>query len=108
PKISKDELTLAQTLIEIKAAKPKAIITVTAAGTQPKAKGIIIQEPSETPTPTPKVSSQQPSKVHDKAQMKAKIEEEERIAREKVEANIAVIEKWDEVQAMIDANMELS
>nr|GFA80430.1 hypothetical protein [Tanacetum cinerariifolium] len=42
------------------------------------------------------------------AQMKAKIEEEERIAREKVEANIAVIEKWDEVQAMIDANMELS
>nr|GEZ52341.1 hypothetical protein [Tanacetum cinerariifolium] len=41
--ISKDELTLAQTLIEIKIAKPKAITTV--AGTRPKAKGIVMQEP---------------------------------------------------------------
>nr|GEW64443.1 putative ribonuclease H-like domain-containing protein [Tanacetum cinerariifolium] len=30
---------------------------------RPKAKGIVMQEPSETPTPTPIVSSQQPSKV---------------------------------------------
>nr|GEY11448.1 hypothetical protein [Tanacetum cinerariifolium] len=54
PQISKDELTMAQTLIEIKAAKPKAIITVativTAAGTRPKEKGIVMQEPSETPS----------------------------------------------------------
>nr|GEV08061.1 putative ribonuclease H-like domain-containing protein [Tanacetum cinerariifolium] len=44
--ISKDELTLAQTLIEIKVAKPKAITTVAttvaAAGTRPKAKLIVI------------------------------------------------------------------
>nr|GFB23831.1 hypothetical protein [Tanacetum cinerariifolium] len=33
---------------------------------KPKAKGIVMQEPSETPTLTPIVSSQQPSKVHDK------------------------------------------
>nr|GEY32933.1 hypothetical protein [Tanacetum cinerariifolium]GEY32946.1 hypothetical protein [Tanacetum cinerariifolium] len=33
----------------------------------PKAKGIVMQEPSETTTPTPIVSSQQPSKVQDKA-----------------------------------------
>nr|GEZ52519.1 hypothetical protein [Tanacetum cinerariifolium] len=55
PQISKDELTLAQNLIEIKAAKPKAITTatttVTAAGTRPKEKGIVTQEPSETPSP---------------------------------------------------------
>ncbi|GKE39962.1 hypothetical protein Tco_1463367, partial [Tanacetum coccineum] len=44
-----DELTLAQTLINIKSTKPKAIttddITVTHVGTRPKAKGVIIQEP---------------------------------------------------------------
>nr|GEW08981.1 hypothetical protein [Tanacetum cinerariifolium] len=64
--ISKDELTLDQTLIEIKTAKPKAITTaattVTAAGIRPKEKGIVMQEPSETPSPKPIDSSQQPSK----------------------------------------------
>ncbi|GJS79416.1 putative ribonuclease H-like domain-containing protein [Tanacetum coccineum] len=37
-----DELTLAQTLIEIKAAKPKAVTT---AVTRPKARGVVVQEP---------------------------------------------------------------
>nr|GEX34734.1 zinc finger A20 and AN1 domain-containing stress-associated protein 4 [Tanacetum cinerariifolium] len=62
--ISKDELTLAQTLMEIKAAKPKA-------------KGVTIQEPK-------------------------------RIAREKDEANRAVIEEWDNVQAIIDVDRQLA
>nr|GEW63899.1 hypothetical protein [Tanacetum cinerariifolium] len=101
PQISKDELTLAQTLIKIKAAKPKA-------------REVIIQEPSEFRT----TSSSQPSQLpqaKDKevarkleAQMKAETEEEERIAREKDEANIAVIEQWDEVQAKTNADMELA
>nr|GEV68160.1 hypothetical protein [Tanacetum cinerariifolium] len=123
PQISKDELTLDQTLIEIKAAKPKA-------------RGVIVQEPSEFRT----TSSSQPSQLpqakdkgkgimveHEKplkkkdqiafdeevtrkldAQIKAKREEEERIEREKDEANIAMIEQWDEVQAKIDADMELA
>ncbi|GKG15206.1 hypothetical protein Tco_0354806, partial [Tanacetum coccineum] len=38
-----DELTLAQSLIEIKAAKPKAV-------TRPKARGVVVQEPSEFTT----------------------------------------------------------
>ncbi|GKA61701.1 hypothetical protein Tco_0761220 [Tanacetum coccineum] len=46
-----DELTLAQTLIEIKAAKPKAVTTAatttTTAVTRPKARGVVVQEPSE-------------------------------------------------------------
>ncbi|GKD49304.1 hypothetical protein Tco_1278280, partial [Tanacetum coccineum] len=48
-----DELTLAQTLIEIKAAKPKAItksvtiITTDVASTRPKAKGIIFYDQEE-------------------------------------------------------------
>nr|GEX96850.1 retrovirus-related Pol polyprotein from transposon TNT 1-94 [Tanacetum cinerariifolium] len=78
--ISKDELTLAQILIEIKAAKSKA-------------KGVTIQE----------AKPEKPLKIKDQialdeevvrkleAEMKAEMEEEERIAREKVEANIAMI-----------------
>nr|GFA75559.1 hypothetical protein [Tanacetum cinerariifolium] len=42
------------------------------------------------------------------AQMKAKIEKKERIEREKDEANIAVIEEWDDVQATINADKQLA
>nr|GEV69398.1 hypothetical protein [Tanacetum cinerariifolium] len=38
------------------------------------------------------------------AEMKAEMDEEERIAREKNKANIAMIEEWDDVQAIIDAD----
>ncbi|GKD22167.1 hypothetical protein Tco_1223870, partial [Tanacetum coccineum] len=82
-----NELTLAQTLIEIKVAKPKAVITAatttTTVVTRPKARGVVFQEPTE-------------------------LEEEERLAREKEEeAKIAFIESWDKTQAMIDANYQL-
>nr|GEW99892.1 hypothetical protein [Tanacetum cinerariifolium] len=97
PQISKDDVTLARTLIEIKAAKPRA-------------RGVIVHEPSEFRT----TSSSQPSQLlqaKDKevarkldAQMKAKIEEEERIIREKDEANRAVIKEWDDVQATLDVD----
>nr|GEU29948.1 hypothetical protein [Tanacetum cinerariifolium] len=74
PQISKDELTLAQTLIVIKAAKHKAITTaatiVTAAGTRTKAKRIVMQEPSERSTPTPIDSSQKLSQAKDKGKGK--------------------------------------
>nr|GEV39110.1 hypothetical protein [Tanacetum cinerariifolium] len=111
PQISKDDVTLAQTLIEIKAAKPKA-------------RGVIVKEPSESRT----TSSSQPSQIlHAKdkgkgimvepekplkkkyqivfneevarkldAQTKAKMEEEERIAREKDKANRSRLEKEDD------------
>nr|GFA04103.1 hypothetical protein [Tanacetum cinerariifolium] len=106
-------------------AKPKAITTVattvTAAGTRPKVKGIVMQEPSETPLTKPIDSSQQSSKAKDKdkakmiepkplkrkdqimmdaevaknldVQMQAELKEEERLARLKEEeTNIALIE----------------
>nr|GEW46873.1 hypothetical protein [Tanacetum cinerariifolium] len=97
--ISEDELTLAQTLMEIKAAKPKA-------------KGVTIQELSEFRTTSPPqppqakdkgkgimVELEKPLKKKDQitldeevarkleAEMKAKIDEEERLAIEKNEAN---------------------
>nr|GEW58474.1 hypothetical protein [Tanacetum cinerariifolium] len=123
PQISKDDVTLAQTLMEIKAAKPKA-------------KGVIIQEPSEFRTTSPSqplqssyakdkgkrimVEPVKPLKKKDQivlneevarkleAEMKAEMDEEERIAREYNEANIAIIEEWDDVQATIDADRQLA
>nr|GEU57180.1 hypothetical protein [Tanacetum cinerariifolium] len=139
--ISKDELTLAQTLIEIKEAKPKAITTaattIITTARRPKAKGVIVQEPSEFRTTSSSQSSQL-SKVKDKgkeimvepekplkkkdqimmdedvarnleAQLQAELEEEERLARQKEEeANIALIESWDNTQAMMDADYEVA
>nr|GEY88746.1 hypothetical protein [Tanacetum cinerariifolium] len=70
-KVAKKE---AQSLIVIKAAKPKALITaattVTVVSTRPKEKGIIMQDPFETPSPKPIVSSQQPSQPKDKGKAK--------------------------------------
>ncbi|GJY05603.1 hypothetical protein Tco_0371543 [Tanacetum coccineum] len=140
--ITVDELTLAQTLIEIKAAKPKAVTTAatittttTTTVTRPKARGVVVQEPSEFRTTT---SSSQPSQLpqaKDKgkanmiepekplkkkdqilideeiaqklqAQLNAELEEEEKLAKQREEdANIA---EWDNVQAMIDADYELA
>nr|GEZ53437.1 hypothetical protein [Tanacetum cinerariifolium] len=54
--VSMDEITLAKALIEIKTSRPKA-------------KGIVMQEASETPTLTLIVSCQQPSKVQDKGKV---------------------------------------
>ncbi|GJX73210.1 putative ribonuclease H-like domain-containing protein [Tanacetum coccineum] len=73
-------------------------------------RGVVMKYPSETAT-RPTV----PPKQHDpidkvaqrlQAQMEAKLEEEERLAREREEdPNIA---EWDDVQAMMDADYELA
>ncbi|GKG20300.1 hypothetical protein Tco_0380101, partial [Tanacetum coccineum] len=49
-----EEITLAQTLIQIKAAKPKVVTTVaitTKTTTRPKARRVVVQEPSEFRAP---------------------------------------------------------
>nr|GEX36179.1 hypothetical protein [Tanacetum cinerariifolium] len=104
------ELTLAKTLISIKAAKPKVISTaatiVTTAVTTPKAKGIVFHKQVQAHIPTissskdkgkaKMIKPEKPLKKKDQialdekverkleAEMKAKIEEEERIARRKI------------------------
>ncbi|GJT00828.1 hypothetical protein Tco_0821997 [Tanacetum coccineum] len=98
-----NELTLAQTLIEIKEDKPKAVTTAatttTTAVTRPKARGVVVQEPSEFTKAT------SPLQAKDKAEQ----EEEERLARQKEEeANITLIESWDNTQAMMDADYKLT
>ncbi|GKG48817.1 hypothetical protein Tco_0512964, partial [Tanacetum coccineum] len=49
PTTTINELTLAQTLIEIKAAKLKVVTstTTTTTTTRPNARGVVVQEPSE-------------------------------------------------------------
>nr|GEW51003.1 putative polyprotein [Tanacetum cinerariifolium] len=84
--ISKDELTLAQTLIEIKEAKPKDITsaaTTVTASTMPKEKGIVKQEPSETPSPKAIIFSQKPSQAKQRQgknnyELAVRLQEEER------------------------------
>ncbi|GJZ77599.1 hypothetical protein Tco_0642271 [Tanacetum coccineum] len=138
-----DELTLAQTLIEIKTAKPKPVTTAvtTVTSVRPRAKGIIFHDQEEqVPASTKTFSSSQsqlpqvkdkgkgkmvepekPLKKKDQialdeemarnleAQMQAKLIEEERLARQKEEeANIVLIESWDNTQAMMVADFELA
>ncbi|GJT43341.1 hypothetical protein Tco_0952056 [Tanacetum coccineum] len=88
-----DDITLAQALMEIKSTKSKE-------------KGVVIQEMGEsTTTISSQLSSQQ-------SQDKAEFNEEERLAREKAEkekeANIALIETWDDIQAKIDVDHQLA
>ncbi|GJV47817.1 hypothetical protein Tco_1438029 [Tanacetum coccineum] len=97
--LSVDEVTLAQALVALKSAKPKAdkvmlqepeqgtiitttdATTVTAASIRPQAKGLVIHEEEQATTPT--VSSQQPSqlKVQDKG--KGKMVEPEKPMKKK-------------------------
>ncbi|GJX61434.1 hypothetical protein Tco_0294334 [Tanacetum coccineum] len=131
-----DELTLAQTLIEIKAAKPKAATTVatttTTAVTRLKARRVVVQEPSEFRTTTSSsqisqakdkdkakmIEPEKPLKKKDKiliyeeiaqklqAQLNAELEEEKKLVKQREED--ANIAEWDNVQAMIYADHELA
>ncbi|GKA31023.1 retrovirus-related pol polyprotein from transposon TNT 1-94 [Tanacetum coccineum] len=61
PTTTINELTLAQTLIEIKAAKPKAVTSAatTTTTTRPKARGVVVQEPSEFKTTSSSLKASQ-------------------------------------------------
>ncbi|GKD50010.1 hypothetical protein Tco_1278986 [Tanacetum coccineum] len=87
--LDEQEVEVEKTLIEIKVAKPKAVTTAATitiiAVTRPKAKGVVVQEPKE---------------------LQAKLEEEERLAKQK-EENANIVE-WDNVQAIKDADYELA
>ncbi|GKC68924.1 hypothetical protein Tco_1114807 [Tanacetum coccineum] len=80
-----DELTLVQTLIEIKAAKPKAVTTAaTTTTTRPKARGVVVQEPIPLKRKD-QVALDEEITRNLKAQLQAKLIEEEKMARKKEE-----------------------
>ncbi|GJS30780.1 hypothetical protein Tco_0491400 [Tanacetum coccineum] len=119
--ITKDEITLAQALAELKSVKPK-VTTATTTTT----KGIILQEPSESTTTTTISSKdkdkgimvEEPLKMKKKDQigfdeqeairLQAEFDKEVRLTREKDEANVALIEEWNEIQAKIETDYELA
>ncbi|GJW16592.1 hypothetical protein Tco_0024028 [Tanacetum coccineum] len=131
-----EEITLAQTLIQIKAAKPKVVTTAatTATTTRPKDKGVVVQEPSEfrvTQEIKPSSSKDKgkgimiepevPLKRKDQialdeqiardiqAKLDAELLEEQKLARkQEEEANIALIESWENTQAMMEADRLLA
>ncbi|GKA76395.1 hypothetical protein Tco_0782856 [Tanacetum coccineum] len=118
PTTTIDELTLAQTLIEIKEAKPKAITyaATTTITTRPKAIGVakdkgkaIMVEPERPLKKKDQVALDEEMARNLEAQMQAELIEEERLARQKEEeANITLIELWDNTQAMMKAYFELA
>ncbi|GJT15430.1 hypothetical protein Tco_0874136 [Tanacetum coccineum] len=131
-----EEITLDQTLIQINAAKPKVVTTAatTTTTTRPNDIGVVVQEPSEFRVP----QETQPSSSNDKgkgimiepevplkrkdqialdeqiardiqAKLDAKLIEEQKLARkQEEEANIALIELWENTQAMMEADRLLA
>ncbi|GKD49843.1 hypothetical protein Tco_1278819 [Tanacetum coccineum] len=104
PTIVIDEITLDQTLIEIKVAKPKAVNTAatTTTTTRPKAGGVVVQEPNQ-------VALDEEMARNLKAQLQAEVGESRRVTKKKEEeANIALIKSWENTQAMITADRLLA
>ncbi|GJZ97225.1 hypothetical protein Tco_0669678 [Tanacetum coccineum] len=95
--ITTKEITLAQAHEALKTSKPKV-------------KGIVFQEPE--PVKPMKKKDQISFDEETALKLQAKFEEEEGLAREKAkkekEANIALIEEWDDIQAKIDVDHQLA
>ncbi|GJU55006.1 hypothetical protein Tco_1228720 [Tanacetum coccineum] len=106
PTTAIDELTLAQTLIEIKSAKPKVVTSTatTTTTTRPKAGGVAkdkgkakMVEPEKPLKKKDQIAMDEEVARNLEAQQQAELEEEEeRISRLKEEkSNIALLESWD-------------
>ncbi|GKD41886.1 hypothetical protein Tco_1266531 [Tanacetum coccineum] len=123
-----DEVTLAQALAALKSVKPKvkaivveepsvpvsavstkvsAATTTTTATIPTPRKGIVITELGTSSTTTTISSQPSQAKVQDKGKG-TMFDEEERLAREKDEANVALTEKWDDIQAPVDVDYQLA
>ncbi|GKC45719.1 hypothetical protein Tco_1063441 [Tanacetum coccineum] len=93
-----DDITLAQALEEMKITKPKK-------------KGVVIQE-LELVKPMNKKKLQIRLDEETTLNLQAEFDEEEKLAREKAEkekeANITLIETWDDIQEKIDADHQLA
>nr|GEX39899.1 hypothetical protein [Tanacetum cinerariifolium] len=144
-----DDITLAKALEALNTSKPKirgiivrdhkdqsestTIPTLIANSIRPKAKGIVMEEPSEETTTTIPIPSkdqdkgkgimvEEPLKMKKKDQisfdeqearrLQVELDQEQRLAEKEaqkaLEANIAVIEQWHDVQAKIKADFELA
>ncbi|GJZ88230.1 hypothetical protein Tco_0660012 [Tanacetum coccineum] len=105
-----NELTLAQTLIEINTAKPKPVTTAatTVTSVRPRAKGIVFHDQEEQPeVPLKKkdqiaLDEELALRLH--AEEQAELEKE-RVAQEEA-SKATIIEELYSIQAMIDADKQ--
>ncbi|GKB95526.1 hypothetical protein Tco_0981663 [Tanacetum coccineum] len=130
PKVKGDVIEEPSVPVSVANASTMVSIATTTTATIPTPKkGIVIQEAGTTTTTT--ISSQQPSqeKVQDKdkgkmvepekpmkkkdqisfdeetaKRLQTEFDEEERLAREKDEANVALTKEWDDFQAKVEAD----
>ncbi|GJU92116.1 hypothetical protein Tco_1304539 [Tanacetum coccineum] len=111
-----NELTLAQTLIEIKAAKPRVVttssttITTVVSSTRPKAKGIVFHDQKEQASAFTPIKDQ--VALDEELALRLQAEEQAELEIEKVAQEeaikVAIIEELDSIQAMIDADEQLA
>ncbi|GKD31061.1 hypothetical protein Tco_1241839 [Tanacetum coccineum] len=87
------EMTLAQTLIEIKSEKPKA-------------KGIVMQEPK--PEKPLKKKDQVLFDEQEAIRLQAQFDKEARVAREKEEVNVVLVAQWNDIQDKVETDYELA
>ncbi|GJU75373.1 hypothetical protein Tco_1272443 [Tanacetum coccineum] len=130
-----DEVTLAQALLALKSVKPKvkdniveepsvpvssastkvSATTTTTTATIPtpkkgiviteldKGKGIMVEEPVKM-----KKKDQISFDEQEAKRLQVEFDEEERLVREKDEANVVLTEEWDDIQAKVDADYQLA
>ncbi|GJX41204.1 hypothetical protein Tco_0256194 [Tanacetum coccineum] len=88
--------------------KSTTTTTISSQQSQDKGKGIMIEEPVKHMKKKDQISFDEEVTL----ELQAEFDEEERLAREKVEkekeANIDLIEEWDDIQAKTDANYQLT
>ncbi|GKD75785.1 hypothetical protein Tco_1334067 [Tanacetum coccineum] len=95
-----DELTLAYTLIEIKAAKPKVVTSVatTTTTTRPKARGVVVQEPTLR---AQEKRSKPPTKVQKRNTMSTYLKNMAGYKHNQLKSK-----SYDEIQEMFDKEMK--
>ncbi|GJZ42316.1 hypothetical protein Tco_0589202 [Tanacetum coccineum] len=93
--ITTEELTLAQALKALKTSKPKV---------KDKGKGIMVEEPVKTIKKKDLIILDEETAKR----LQVEFDKEERLSREKDEANVALTEEWDDIKAKIKADHELA
>ncbi|GJX26876.1 hypothetical protein Tco_0233172 [Tanacetum coccineum] len=104
-----DEVTLAQALVALKSVKPKVKANVVEEPSVPvSAASTKVSAATTTTTatiPTPRKGIVITELL---TRLQAEFDEDERLAREKDEANVALTEEWDDIQAKVDTNYQLA
>ncbi|GJS08907.1 hypothetical protein Tco_0365703 [Tanacetum coccineum] len=133
PKVKANVVEEPSVPVSAASTKVSAATTTTTATIPTPRKGIVITELGTSTTTTTISSQPSQAKVQDKGKgimvepekplkkkdqisfdeqeairLQAEFDEEERLAREKDEANIALTEEWDDIQAKVDADYQLA